>query len=98
MFLAVNLFRRIQLANTPSALKRMRQNERRRLRNRGVRSKVRTAVKTARTALEGPVTESRAAVSDAIRALDKAVTKGVIHPNTAARKKSTLARRLAAAK
>jgi small subunit ribosomal protein S20 len=84
------------VANTSSALKRMRQSERRRLRNRTVRSKVRTAVKAARTALGGA--DARTAVVDAIRALDKAVTKGVIHRNTAARKKSTLARRLAAAK
>jgi len=98
MSLTVNFFRRIQLANTSSALKRMRQNERRRLRNRGVRSKVRTAVKTARTALGVAATDAREAVAEAIRALDKAVTKGVIHRNTAARKKSTLARRLASAK
>jgi small subunit ribosomal protein S20 len=84
------------LANTSSALKRMRQSERRRLRNRTVRSKVRTAVKTARTALGSA--DARTAVTEAIRALDKAVTKGVIHRNTAARKKSALARRLAAAK
>ena len=86
------------MANTPSALKRMKQNERRRLRNRGVRSKVRTAVKTARTALGAAATDAREAVAEAIRTLDKAVTKGVIHHNTAARKKSTLARRLASAK
>ena len=86
------------MANTSSALKRMRQNERRRLRNRGVRSKVRTAVKTARTALGAAASDARATVTDAIRALDKAVTKGVVHRNTAARKKSALARRLAAAK
>ena len=84
------------MANTSSALKRMRQSERRRLRNRTVRSKVRTAVKTARTALGGA--DAKSAVLDAIRALDKAVTKGVVHRNTAARKKSALARRLAAAK
>jgi len=76
----------------------MRQNERRRLRNRGVRSKVRTAVKTARAALATAGAETRASVAEAIRALDKAVTKGVVHRNTAARKKSALARRLAAAK
>jgi small subunit ribosomal protein S20 len=77
----------------------MRQNERRRLRNRTVRSKVRTAVKTARTALgNGDGGDARSAVTDAIRALDKAVSKGVIHRNTAARKKSALARRLVAAK
>jgi small subunit ribosomal protein S20 len=87
-----------QLANTSSALKRMRQNERRRLRNRTVRSKVRTVVKIARTALGTAGSEARAVVSEAIRTLDKAVTKGVIHRNTAARKKSALARRLTAAK
>jgi small subunit ribosomal protein S20 len=76
-------------------MKRMRQNERRRLRNRTIRSQVRTAVKTARTTQTG---ELRTVIADAIRALDKAVTKGVIHRNTAARKKSSLARRLAAAK
>jgi small subunit ribosomal protein S20 len=76
----------------------MRQSERRRLRNRTVRSKLRTAVKTARTALGTTATDARAVVSEAIRALDKAVTKGVVHPNTAARKKSALARRLVAAK
>jgi small subunit ribosomal protein S20 len=76
-------------------MKRIRQNERRRLRNRAVRSKVRSAVKLART-VEGP--EQRASVAEAIRSLDKAVSKGVIHRNTAARKKSALARRLVAAK
>ena len=86
------------MANTASALKRMRQNERRRLRNRTVRSKVRTTVKIARTALTTPGTETAASVAEALRALDKAVTKGVIHRNTAARKKSALARRLVATK
>lgn len=86
------------MANTSSALKRVRQNERRRLRNRTVRSKVRTAVKTARATLGTAGAESRAAVLEAIRALDKAVTKGVVHRNTAARKKSSLARRLVASK
>ena len=82
------------MANTKSAIKRIRQNERRRLRNRAVRSKVRTAVKTARA---GQGEGQRAAILDAIRSLDKAVTKGVVHRNTAARKKSALARRLAVA-
>ena len=86
------------MANTSSALKRMRQSERRRLRNRAVRSKVRTAVKNARAIVGEAGTDARAAVTDAIRALDKAVTKGVIHRNTAARKKSALARRLVAPK
>lgn len=86
------------MANTSSALKRMRQSERRRLRNRAVRSKVRTAVKNARAAFGDAGADARAAAADAIRALDKAVTKGVVHRNTAARKKSALARRLLAPK
>ncbi len=83
------------MANTKSAMKRMRQNERRRLRNRAMRSKLRGAIKTARAA-EGAAKPT--AVLDAIRALDKAVSKGLVHRNTAARKKSALARRLVAAK
>ena len=79
------------MANTSSAIKRIRQNERRRLRNRVIRSKVRSLVKAARAA-EGA--ERPAAIMDAIRSLDKAVSKGVVHRNTAARKKAALARRL----
>ena len=81
------------MANTKSATKRIRQNERRRLRSRTVRSRVRTLVKAAR-AVEGAA--APAAILEAIRALDKAMSKGVLHRNTAARKKSALARRLAA--
>jgi len=66
------------VANTSSARKRIKQNERRRLRNRALRSAIRSAVKTARAA-----------------ELDRAVSRGVIHRNTAARKKSSLARSLA---
>ena len=84
------------MANTKSRIKRMRQNERRRARNRALRSKLRTAVKTARTAELG--VERTTAVAEATRALDKAVTKGVMHRNTAARRKSGLARSLAAAR
>jgi small subunit ribosomal protein S20 len=85
------------VANTKSALKRMRQNEKRRVRNRAVKTRVRSAIKSARTALgTGGGADTKAAVIEAIRVLDKAVTKGVVHKNTAARKKSALARRLAA--
>lgn len=84
------------MANTKSAIKRMRQTAKRRARNRIIRSRLRTAVKAARVALASGAEGAREAVLAAIRALDKAVTKGVIHPNTAARKKSALARRLAA--
>ena len=82
------------MANTKSAIKRIRTNEKRRVRNRAVRSRVRSLLKTARTAVTMPGDDARAAVLQAIRTLDKAVTKGVVHRNTAARKKSALARRL----
>jgi small subunit ribosomal protein S20 len=51
-------------------------------------------VKSAREALAGKGADSAAAVRDAIRALDRAVTKGILHRNTAARRKSALARTL----
>jgi len=81
------------VANTKSAIKRMRQTERRRVRNRMIRSKVRTAVKVARAADAGT---SRAAILEAIRELDKAVSKGVIHRNKAARHKNRLSARIQA--
>ncbi|PYO56341.1 MAG: 30S ribosomal protein S20 [Candidatus Rokuibacteriota bacterium] len=82
------------MANTRSAIKRMKQSEQRRQRNRAARSTIRSSVKTARTALAGKSSDSRAAVQEAIRTLDRAVTRGVMHRNTAARKKSALARKL----
>ena len=86
------------MANTKSAIKRIRTGEKRRVRNRAVRSRVRSTLKTARTAVTTPGEDARTAVLQAIRTLDKAVTKGVIHHNTAARKKSALARSLNTAK
>jgi small subunit ribosomal protein S20 len=82
------------LANTPSAKKRIRQNEKRRLRNRAVRSAVRGSVKNAREALTGKAADSATVVREAIRTIDRAVTKGIMHRNTAARRKSALARKL----
>ncbi len=83
------------MANTRSALKRMRQSERRRVRNAAVRSGVRTTVKTFRTALgAGSVEEARASLARTIQLLDKAVTKGVLPKNAAARRKSRLTRQL----
>jgi len=84
------------LANTPSAKKRIRQNEKRRLRNRAVRSAVRGSVKNAREALTGKAADSATVVREAIRTIDRAVTKGIMHRNTAARRKSALARKLTA--
>jgi len=84
------------LANKKSALKRMRQNEKQRLHNRLFRGRARTEVKKARLALEsGELEEAREATLTAVKALDKAASKGVIHQNNAARRKSRLMKRLA---
>jgi len=83
------------MANIRSAIKRMRQSERRRVRNAAVRGSVRTAVKSARTALAGAsLEEARAIVAQTTRVLDKAVTKGLVHKNAAARRKSRLTRQV----
>ena len=82
------------MANTRSAIKRMKQSEKRRQRNRAARSTIRSTVKSARAALASNPADAKAAVQDAIRTLDRAVTQGVLHRNTAARKKSALARKL----
>jgi len=83
------------LANIRSAIKRVRQSARRRVRNRIVRSSMRTFVKKARTILEeGDTAQAAGAVREAISALDKAAQKGVIHRNSADRRKSRLMKRL----
>lgn len=79
------------MANTASAKKRIRQNEKRRLRNRWYRGRARTSVKKARAAIEaGNWSEAEELVREACRALDKAAGKDVIHRNNAARRKSRL--------
>ena len=81
----------VALANTKSAKKRILQNEKRRLRNREVMSRTRTYVKRARIAIdEKDLPASEEAVRLAISELDRAVAKGVIHKNNAARRKSRL--------
>jgi len=81
------------LANTKSALKRIRSSERKRRANRMVRSAARTAARNARQLIAAGDRENAAtATRQAIRALDKAAQKGVIHPNSAARRKSRLMR------
>jgi small subunit ribosomal protein S20 len=93
-------FRRTTLANIKSQIKRNKQNEKRRLRNRVYRGSARVAVRDARAELaSGNNSEdSKAAVAvlAAISALDKAAEKGVIHKNNAARRKGRLMKRLAA--
>jgi small subunit ribosomal protein S20 len=83
------------MANIKSAIKRIRTSEKHRVRNAAVRSTLRTAVKGARTAIEGgQADQARETLHRTIQILDKAVTKGVIHRNAAARKKSRLTRQL----
>ena len=83
------------MANTKSALKRIRSSEKRRLRNRRVRTEARTYIKRAGAHIEaGEMEEAKATVAQAIRALDKAAEKGIIHRNNAARRKSRLMRKL----
>jgi len=75
-------------------MKRIKPNEKRRLRNRAARSTIRSSLKTARTAAAEKSPQSKEVVLEAIRILDRAVSRGIIHRNTAARKKSALARSL----
>lgn len=84
------------MANIKSAIKRNKQNEKRRLRNRVYRGVARTFVSRARVAIAGKDEEAaKAATLAAIAALDKAAQKGVIHKNNAARRKSRLMKSLA---
>jgi small subunit ribosomal protein S20 len=84
------------LANTRSAKKRIRQNVKRRMRNKYYRTQARTQVKTARQLLvDGERDAAAEAVQRAVSALDQAASKGVIHRNNAARRKSRLLKHLA---
>jgi small subunit ribosomal protein S20 len=81
------------VANIKSQIKRNRTNERARLRNKSVKSSLRTAVRAFREAAEAGEKEKAAALlASTSRKLDKAASKGVIHKNQAANKKSALAR------
>jgi small subunit ribosomal protein S20 len=81
------------VANIKSQIKRNRQNERARLRNKSVRSALKTEAKKVQSAIqEGDAEAASARNRDAGRALDRAASKGVIHKRTAARRKSRLAR------
>lgn len=84
------------MANIKSQIKRNKQNEKRRLRNRLYAGRARTSVKKAKTAIEAGTPEPAAlATKEAISALDRAAEKGIIHKNNAARRKSRLMKRLA---
>ena len=79
------------MANNKSAEKRIRVNERRRIRNQSYRSATRTLVKKAQVSIEqGVGQDTTTALMAAISQLDRAAGKGIIHRNTAARRKSRL--------
>ena len=84
------------MANIKSQIKRNKQNEVRRLRNKAVRTELKTRVKTAVKAAESGAADSPEALRMAIKRIDKAAAKGMIHKNQAANRKSRLMRRVAA--
>src|SRR3954449_13621802 len=84
-----------RVANIKSQIKRVKTNEKRRVRNKSVRSSVRTAVRKFREAAEsGDVEQATTLQRAASRALDKAASKGVLHKNQAANRKSAMAKRI----
>ena len=84
------------MANIKSQLKRIKTNEKARQRNKAVKSSLKTAVRKFRNAADsGDAAGAGAALQTASRELDKAVSKGVIHRNQAANKKSAMAKRAA---
>ena len=82
------------MANIKSQLKRIKTNEKARLRNKSVKSSLKTAVRRFREAADaGDREQAEAALRYASRQLDRAASKGVIHPNQAANKKAAMAQR-----
>lgn len=83
------------MANIKSQIKRNKQNEKRRLRNKSVKSSLKTAIRKFDTALHtGDEEAATVRAREASRQLDKAASKGVIHKNQAANRKSSIAKRL----
>ena len=84
------------MANIKSQIKRNKQNEKAHQRNKAVKSALRTHIRKFREAVEtGNIEEATAALRVATRQLDKAASKGVIHKNQAANRKSAITKRLA---
>ena len=82
------------MANIKSQIKRIGQNERRRVRNKAVKSELKTAVRRFREAADaGDAQAASTHLRTASRLLDKAASKGVIHKNQAANRKSAMAQR-----
>jgi len=86
------------VANIKSQIKRNRQNEQSRERNKAVRTSLKTAAKKVRTAAsEGDLETASTRLREAARSLDRAASDGVLHKRTVARRKSRLARKVAGA-
>jgi len=85
------------MANIKSQIKRNRQNEVRRLRNKSVKSEIKTRIKNAVAAVQSDADTSPEAVRMAVKRIDKAAAQGIIHPNQASNRKSSLMKRAAAA-
>ncbi len=84
------------MANIKSQIKRIKTNEKARLRNKAVKSSLKTAIRKFRTAADaGDVATATVHLQTASRQLDKAASKGVIHANQAANRKSAMAKRTA---
>jgi small subunit ribosomal protein S20 len=83
------------VANIKSQKKRIRTNEKARLRNKSVKSALKTSVRKFHEAAEAGSADAKALATAAARELDKAVSKGVIHKNQAANRKSAVAKRAA---
>ena len=83
------------MANIKSAKKRVLINERKRLRNKSIKSNLKTVIKKADEAIAS-ASGAQESARLAIKKIDQAVAKGVLHKNTAARKKSQIARKLGA--
>ena len=84
------------MANIKSQIKRIKTNEKARLRNKSVKSSLKTAIRKYREAAEaGDAAAAGTLMRDASKALDKAASKGVIHANQAANRKSAMAKRTA---
>jgi small subunit ribosomal protein S20 len=78
------------VANIKSQIKRNRQNEKRRLRNKAVRSEMKTRTKKVDLAIEAGEGDLDELTRQAVKSIDKAAAKGIIHKNQAARRKSRL--------
>lgn len=83
------------MANHKSAIKKMRQDEKRRIRNKSYKTRVKSVVKEVETALNDQNREAaEQAFQNAVSVIDRVASKGIIHKNKAARKKSRLAKKI----